>query len=124
MTGMSIQKISEKFKHFFEDSELFTAFLLIIVAIIAFGLGRMSVYSNLKSSENMATVSVEEVSTSIGVTSTKDAETVVASKNGTKYHLPWCSGALRIKEENKITFNTKKEAEDAGYSPAANCKGI
>lgn len=48
----------------------------------------------------------------------------VASKSGTKYHLPWCSGAKRIKEENKIWFATKEAAEAAGYTPAANCKGI
>lgn len=48
----------------------------------------------------------------------------VASKNGTKYHLPSCSGAKRIKEENKVWFNSKAEAEQAGYEPAKNCKGI
>ncbi len=48
----------------------------------------------------------------------------VASKSGTKYHLPWCSGAKRISEENKIWFASKAEAEKAGYTPAANCKGI
>lgn len=48
----------------------------------------------------------------------------VGSKHGTKYHLPWCSGALRIKDENKVWFTTKEEAEAAGYTPASNCKGI
>jgi methylphosphotriester-DNA--protein-cysteine methyltransferase len=48
----------------------------------------------------------------------------VASKNGTKYHLPWCGSAKQIKEENKVWFATKEEAEAAGYTPAANCKGI
>jgi hypothetical protein len=48
----------------------------------------------------------------------------VASKSGEKYHLPWCSGAQHIKEENKVWFKTKAEAEAAGYTPAANCKGI
>lgn len=48
----------------------------------------------------------------------------VGSKNGDKYHLPWCSGALRIKEENKVWFASKEEAERAGYTPASNCKGI
>lgn len=48
----------------------------------------------------------------------------VASKNGAKYHLPTCSSAKRIKEENKIWFNSKQEAEKAGYEPAKNCKGI
>jgi methylphosphotriester-DNA--protein-cysteine methyltransferase len=48
----------------------------------------------------------------------------VASKNGTKYHLPWCSGAQRIKDENKVWFKTKEDAEKAGFMPASNCKGI
>ena len=50
----------------------------------------------------------------------------VASKTGTKYYLPWCGTASRIKEENKVWFETKAEAEAeaAGYQPAANCKGL
>ena len=49
---------------------------------------------------------------------------VVASKSGTKYHLPTCSGAKSIKPENLITFATIAEAKAAGYTPAANCKGL
>lgn len=48
----------------------------------------------------------------------------VGSKNGKVYHLPWCGGATRIREENKVWFTTKEEATAKGYSPAANCKGI
>lgn len=48
----------------------------------------------------------------------------VASKTGTKYYLPWCGTAKRIKEENKVWFATKAEAEAAGYEPASNCKGM
>ncbi len=48
----------------------------------------------------------------------------VASKSGKSYHLPWCAGAKQIKEENKIYFGSKAEAEAAGYAPAKNCKGI
>jgi hypothetical protein len=47
-----------------------------------------------------------------------------ASKKGTKYYLPTCSGAKSISEANKIWFSTKEEAERAGYAPAATCKGI
>ena len=49
---------------------------------------------------------------------------VVASKNGTKYYLPWCGGAKLIKDENKVWFSTKDAAEAAGYEPASNCKGL
>lgn len=48
----------------------------------------------------------------------------MASKNGTKYYLPSCGSAKRIKEENRIWFGTKDEAEAAGYAPAANCPGL
>ena len=48
----------------------------------------------------------------------------VASKKGTKYYLPTCSGAKRINEENKVWFSTVAAAEAAGYTPAANCKGL
>ena len=48
----------------------------------------------------------------------------VASRNGTAYHFPWCSGAQRIKEENKVWFATHEEAQQAGYRKAANCKGL
>ncbi len=52
------------------------------------------------------------------------AHTYVGSKNGTKYHLPTCSGAKNIKEENRIWFGSREEAEAKGYQPASNCKGI
>lgn len=50
--------------------------------------------------------------------------TYVASKSGTKYYLPSCSGAKRIKEENRVWFNSKEEAQNAGYGPASGCKGL
>jgi hypothetical protein len=49
---------------------------------------------------------------------------VVASKNGTKYHYPWCAGAKQIAEKNKISFPSIEAARAAGYTPAANCKGL
>ena len=52
------------------------------------------------------------------------AKVYMASKNGTKYYLPSCGSAKRIKEENRIWFGTKDEAEAAGYAPAANCPGL
>jgi len=49
---------------------------------------------------------------------------IVASKNGEAYHYIWCPGAKRIKDENKIYFNSKEEAEKVGYRPAKNCPGL
>lgn len=52
------------------------------------------------------------------------AQVYMASKNGTKYYLPTCGTAKRIKEENRIWFATKAEAAAAGFTPAANCPGL
>ena len=49
---------------------------------------------------------------------------VVASKTGTAYYLPWCSAAKRIKPENKVTYASRAAAEAAGLTPAKNCKGL
>jgi hypothetical protein len=50
--------------------------------------------------------------------------TYVASKTGTKYYIPSCATVKRIKDENKVWFTTKAEAEASGYQPASNCKGL
>lgn len=50
--------------------------------------------------------------------------TYVGSRSGTKYHLPSCPGAGRIKEENKVWFQSAEEARANGYTPAANCPGL
>ena len=41
----------------------------------------------------------------------------VASKNSKTYHVPDCGSAKRIKEENKVWFQSKKEAEGSGRTP-------
>lgn len=48
----------------------------------------------------------------------------VGSKNGTRYYLPTCSGAVRIAETNRVWFASADEARAAGYSPAVNCNGL
>ncbi len=57
-------------------------------------------------------------------TSSPQAGQVVASKNGTKYYLPSCAGASRISDANKVRFASAAVATSAGYTPAANCKGL
>lgn len=116
---------------------------VILLGGISFGLGQLSVLeeqgervalcdapalqnTGVGNSLNTPTigVSVNNTSAILGVSSTTQQETYVASKNGSVYHFPWCSGAQRIKEENKVWFRTKEEADRAGYRPASNCKGL
>ncbi|CAN5732140.1 hypothetical protein BH11PAT2_BH11PAT2_07130 [soil metagenome] len=52
------------------------------------------------------------------------AHNYVASKTGSKYYLPSCGTVSRIKEENRVYFATKSDAEKAGYEPSTSCKGL
>ena len=46
----------------------------------------------------------------------------VASKSGTKFHIPSCRYAASILPANLITFTSRQEALDAGYAPCSVCK--
>ncbi|GMQ95214.1 MAG: hypothetical protein BMS9Abin13_327 [Patescibacteria group bacterium] len=149
---MSIKNITLKIKVFIHEKwealnvpkeDLFVALLIVLVAFGSFGLGRLSKMGELKEP-----IRIEMQGASIaGAIQAKNAVLeapggngpdipdtnnaaltqegfLVGSKNGTKYHFPWCSGAKRIKEENKVTFQNGEEAQRAGYTPAKNCKGL
>ena len=121
---MSIRNLGQKINI---GDNIYIVLIIILVASASFGLGRLSKIEDEKQPirliENFATTINSEKSQAVGESSPIGGKYVV-SKNGTKYHLPWCSGALRIKEENKVWFDSKEAAETAGYEPAANCKGI
>jgi len=128
-----LQEIKEKINRLLADPTFFTAGLLILVAVASFGLGRQSVNRGgleaITTSQNKTKQSEAglETTTDSAIPAIKTVESdtfYVASKNGEVYHLPYCSGAKRISEQNKITFKTKAEAEAAGLRPAANCPGI
>lgn len=125
-----LTNLREKIKPFLDD--LILGAIIVSVALIGFGLGRLS-----KLEERSVPITVEKMGAFAGLTSgagedgvadaltaNKPEGTLVVSKNGTKYHYLWCPGASTIKEENKVYFATKEEAEKAGYGPAANCKGL
>lgn len=128
------QKIKEYARA--HQTDLFLAGLIFLASVGSFGLGRLSAIWPEK--QPLVITQNAELRTPTVVAAEKN-ETVgglalsvqnsasgkyVASKNGSAYHYPWCSGAKRIKEENKIWFQTKEEAEAKGYKPAANCDGL
>ena len=110
---------------------LILALIVVLVGISGFGLGRRS-GAQLEPSE--VVISDNQIffrATAAGIIESPggeeksvSTESVVASKNGTKYHYPWCGSANRIKEENKISFSSIEKARAAGYNPAANCEGL
>ncbi len=109
---------------------LVLAFVIILVGTASFGLGRLSSLEERGASltvKNTAETAAAQAAVSAHVRAVKalaepaKSGAYVASKNGTAYYLPTCSGASRIKDANKIWFATKNDAELAGYHAAANC---
>jgi hypothetical protein len=108
-----------------------TAFI-VLVAFLSFGLGRLSGLETVR--KDIEVKFPEKEISAVGASfltdsaqfsfSQKTSGKYIASKNGTKYYLVSCASAKRIGEKNKVWFDTKTEAETAGYLPAANCKGL
>ncbi len=114
----------------------------ILIAALSFGIGRLTVLNTgqaelvyeKRESQNLCLRAPQESKESSQVAGTetkkeKEAGTkvgksqgkFVGSKNSNKYHLPSCRWAKKIKEENKIWFQSKEEAEKAGYVPCGTC---
>jgi hypothetical protein len=118
----------EKLKPILADDGFYLSLLVLVVAVASFGLGRASVPIQSPGEATVALVA-PPVMTSVAPGEAADpqavpASTVVASKNGTRYHLESCPGARQISEENMITFASEAEARAAGYTPAANCPAL
>jgi hypothetical protein len=103
-------------------TDLLVALIIILIGCAGFGLGRLSAVEGGKTRVEViqGTVPGEQTQAAAGA----EAGMYVASKSGSKYHLPWCSGAQRINDENKIWFASHEEARRAGYAPAENCPGL
>ncbi len=126
-----IQNIVDKIKGVSYDvwRDIGIITVIVLVALASFGIGRLSVIYGQK--EDFEIIYPHQGASALEAVNTASQEGqgvvsggFVASKTGSKYHLPWCSGAQRIKESNKVFFGTKVEAEAAGYTPAKNCKGL
>ena len=148
---MSINDLTTKIKSLFANvkdyfyskengikikEDLFIVFLIILVGTASFGLGKNSAFekkkisiSILKTQEAiLSSVTESSVDTNNASTTLKNQTQgkgiVVASKSGTKYYYPWCTGVSKIKEENKIWFNSIEEAKARGLTPASGCIGL
>lgn len=131
---MNIAELYKKGKYKIDDlsrSELYTIAIIILIGFAGFGLGRLSFIED--SREAVKIEFPEYLSASVlNVNTHADGAEIptvtqgllVASKNGSKYHYPWCSGGKSISEQNKIWFDSVEEARQAGYTPASNCKGL
>ncbi len=123
----------EKLKSFLVEDAVFYSLLIILIAVVSFGLGRKSIELETRSESvidnGQAFTPITSLNNKAAVAEAKtetqsSAQSVVASRSGTKYHLPDCAGAKQIKPENLIEFPSIEAAKAAGLTPAANCDGI
>lgn len=113
-----------------ESRDLYVVVLIILISAMSYGLGRLS-----KIQENRVPVQIENPGQVLGSSISNTANIgsleqddssgkYVGSINSDKYHLPWCSGATRISDGNKVWFASKADAQAQGYVPAGNCPGL
>lgn len=103
-----------------------TSLIVVLVGLSGFGLGRLSKIEEGRVPLIIREAGVEEAAAVAAAQETAIVKggQVIASKNGSKYHFPWCSGAKSISEANKIFFASAEDARKEGYAPASNCKGL
>lgn len=108
------------------SGDLYIVLIIILVGTTSFGLGKLSAYE--KNKKPIEIIKTEHILLNDNKKNTTSSEKsggeVVASKTGTKYYYPWCSGVSRIKEENKLWFETIDQARSVGLLPASNCVGL
>jgi len=121
----------EKIKAFIESEkgkDILTIIIVILVGLGSFELGRLSKedessgikieYTNQAENQPANVISV--------INSTKkenvSGKNFFASNSGTKYYSIGCSAGRDIKQENKVYFATKEEAEKAGYELSSSCR--
>ncbi|MBX4189652.1 hypothetical protein KW785_03640 [Candidatus Parcubacteria bacterium] len=105
----------------------FLSLVVVLVALLAFGLGRLSGQGrvsgveikfdqSLLEGDNTATALSSVPSVSKEVLHTGQ---VFASSKGTRYYYEGCKST--VSEKNKVFFESASMAEKAGYTLAANC---
>jgi hypothetical protein len=114
-----------RIKSILEEDVYFYSLLLVLIAVVSFGLGRMSMIEPSAAQQASVILTKQPVgtTTAVGVDNVSPAKQMqlVGSKNGSKYHAMWCPGAAQIKESNKVFFASPQEAQAKGYIQAANC---
>lgn len=127
----------EKIKQFFESEkgkDILIVIIVILVGLGSFELGRLSKtgsnagirieYPNQdKDQESNVISATDNLSRGILDTNTKaTGKTFFASNRGSKYYSLGCSSGKTIKQENRIYFSTREEAERAGYELSSSCR--
>jgi len=131
---MIISKIKELIKRgffFLGERDIFIVIFFIVSVIISFNLGRISekeertriTYErSLSPQKTLTEIKKDTPATTKGVSQADFEKNIWGSRSGTKFYYAWCSGASRIKEENRVYYTSKEEAMLSGRTIASGCK--
>lgn len=111
--------------------KFFLALVIVLVAFLSFGIGRLSVegkrepvkiLSQEVGSKNQEVGNTNQTAAVINTIqgSTLNEGEVYASSKGTKYYYSYCKST--VSDKNKVIFSTAKMAESAGYTLSTTCK--
>jgi hypothetical protein len=122
----------EKIKLFLvsdKGKDLMVVFIVILVGIASFGLGRLSNKdpdSGLKieypTSMSGASVNALPGPKNEPKTLFEGEKSFFASSRGSKYYPANCEAGKSIKMENRVYFTSADEAEQAGYTKSSSCR--
>ena len=117
----------EKIKQFTESDkgkDILTVVIIILVGLGSFGLGRLSKQALPQGLQVEFTGEYEAEANIVQALAPSPAPSggFFASSKGSKFYSLGCSGGKTIKQENRIYFTTKEEAESAGYELSSSCK--
>ena len=86
-------------------------------------MGTIVAYTDGSTLSFETSVSMPSSYTSDNAVATKDETDVyIGNKNSKVFHTPDCSGVSSMNEKNKVTFSSREEAVEAGYTPCSSCK--
>jgi len=112
--------------HFSFVRKFFLAMVIILVALLAFGIGRLSVEGKrepvkiINAEVGSRNQEASNINQTASVINTMNDGEVYASSKGTKYYYSYCKST--VSDKNKVVFATAKLAESAGYTLSATCK--
>jgi hypothetical protein len=132
---MSVPDFTERIKSQGGETlrKLSLALIIVLVALLGFGLGRLSQggerapinieydpkLSAFLSDPKAPTTPSTQAAAAVQAIAGRE---VVGSSKGAKYHYAHCPGAKQISEANKVVFTSPEAAEASGYTLAGNCR--
>lgn len=129
---MGINNTMEKIKRIVLNSiesdtgkDVLIVIIIILVGLGSFGLGRLSKKAKNESLRVEYTANEANIIKSTNKPQNnleQSRKTFFASNRGSKYYSISCSGGKTIKQENRVYFNTREEAEIAGYELSSSCR--